>query len=308
MFQLISVFINGISSSKELAVSWKDIHHIGQTHHKITPSTFGYHFSSVQNILFGILAVHYRFPTVQCMMSWTGDWKYTHTNCNLCNTYSMPHDKLERVNSVTFILEELTADDNYLQKILFSDKAIFHTHGVVNCHNCRIWGSENPHALMKHVRDSQVNVWCSIMSDRIVGSCFFHKSTIMSAVYLDMLENFVFPQIVADVDSLIFQQDGAPVHFGAIVSTALDKQFPGLYIGMGGPINSPPWSPDWNPRTSSSGDTSKTSYTANSLFLIFHSHYCCCASECATSGVGWNGTLFPCPQGHHWCSHWTELN
>jgi hypothetical protein len=71
-----------------------------------------------------------------------------------------PHDKLERVNSVSFKLEQLmtiddNADDNYLQKILFSDKAIFHTRGVVNHHNCRIWGSKNPHALMKHVHDSQ---------------------------------------------------------------------------------------------------------------------------------------------------------
>jgi hypothetical protein len=38
-----------------------------------------------------------------------------------------------------------------------------------------------------------------------------------------MLENFVFPQILAEIDNLIFQQDGAPVHFGATVSTALDE-------------------------------------------------------------------------------------
>jgi hypothetical protein len=60
------------------------------------------------------------------------------------------------------------------------------------------------------------------MSDQIVRSCFFHKSPIMSAVYLDMLEKFVFPHTGAEVDSIIFQQDGAPVHFGAIVSTTLD--------------------------------------------------------------------------------------
>jgi hypothetical protein len=50
----------------------------------------------------------------------------------------------------------------------------------------------------------------------------------MSAVYLDMLQNFVFPKTVAEVDGLIFQQDGAPAHFGATVRTALDKRFPGL--------------------------------------------------------------------------------
>jgi ribosomal protein S18 acetylase RimI-like enzyme len=154
-----------------------------------------------------------------------------------------PCDKPQRVNFETFMLEQLTADDSYLQKILFSDEATFHTHGVVNCHNCRIWGSKNPHAQMEHVRDSpKVNVWCDIMSGRIVGPFFFHESTITSAVYLDMLENFVFPQI-AEVDGLIFQQDGAPPHFGAIVHTALDERFRSRWIGRGGPINWPPRSP-----------------------------------------------------------------
>jgi hypothetical protein len=70
-----------------------------------------------------------------------------------------PCDKPQSVNFVTFMLEQLTADDSYLQKILFSDEATLHTHGVANRHNCGIWGSENPHALMEHVRDiPKVNV------------------------------------------------------------------------------------------------------------------------------------------------------
>jgi hypothetical protein len=36
-----------------------------------------------------------------------------------------------------------------------------------------------------------------------------------------------FPRIVAKVDGHIFQEDGAPAHFGAIVRTSLDKRFPG---------------------------------------------------------------------------------
>jgi hypothetical protein len=35
----------------------------------------------------------------------------------------------------------------------------------------------------------------------------------MSAVYLDILEKLVFSQIVAEVDGLIFKQDGAPAQF-----------------------------------------------------------------------------------------------
>jgi hypothetical protein len=93
---------------------------------------------------------------------------------------------------------------------------------------------------MEHVRDGpKVNVWCGIMSDRIFGPFFFHENTITRAVFLDMLENFVFPQI-AEVGGLNFQQDGAPPYFSAIVRTALDERFPGQWIGWGGPIKWPP--------------------------------------------------------------------
>jgi hypothetical protein len=47
-----------------------------------------------------------------------------------------------------------------------------------------------------------------------------------------MLENFVFPQTVAEVDGLIFEQDGAPAYFGAIVSTTLDERL--LVDGLAG--------------------------------------------------------------------------
>lgn len=44
----------------------------------------------------------------------------------------------------------------------------------------------------------------------------------MNAVYLDMLQNLVLPQTAAEVDGPIFQPDGAPEHFGAIVRSSLD--------------------------------------------------------------------------------------
>jgi hypothetical protein len=92
-----------------------------------------------------------------------------------------------------FMLEQLIIDENYIQKFIFSDEGILHTYSVINCHNCRIWCSENLHALMEHVRHSpKLNMWCGIMSDQIVGPFFFRESIVTSAVYMDMLENFMF--------------------------------------------------------------------------------------------------------------------
>jgi hypothetical protein len=64
------------------------------------------------------------------------------------------------------------------------------------------------------------------MSEEIVEPCFVLESTTTCAVYLEMVENFVFPQTVAEVDSLILQQDGAPTHFSANVRGVFKKYLP----------------------------------------------------------------------------------
>jgi hypothetical protein len=44
------------------------------------------------------------------------------------------------------------------------------------------------------------------MSDGTLGPCFFHESATSIAVSLDVLENFVFPQIVAEVEALVSKE------------------------------------------------------------------------------------------------------
>jgi hypothetical protein len=62
----------------------------------------------------------------------------------------------------------MSSDDHFLEKMQFSDEATFHNSSAVNHHNVRIWGSENPHALVEHQRDSpKVNVFCAISSQKV---------------------------------------------------------------------------------------------------------------------------------------------
>ena len=49
--------------------------------------------------------------------------------------------------------EELE-EDEFNERLVFSDEATFHTNGKVNRHNLCIWGEENPHATIEHERDS----------------------------------------------------------------------------------------------------------------------------------------------------------
>jgi len=56
-----------------------------------------------------------------------------------------------------FCVEMFDGKENeydYLNKIVFSNEATFHLSGKINRHNVRIWGTENPHETVEHVRGS----------------------------------------------------------------------------------------------------------------------------------------------------------
>ncbi|PNF39779.1 hypothetical protein B7P43_G03515, partial [Cryptotermes secundus] len=134
-------------------------------------------------------------------------------------------------------------DERFFTTILFSDEACFHISGTVNPHNVCILGSANPHKHCEMARDStKVNVWCALMHDQITGPFFFAEKTVRSVIYLDMLQSFVFPQIEALQPEITFQKDGVPPRLSTIVRDALDKHFPGRWIGRGGSIS-------WHPRS-----------------------------------------------------------
>jgi hypothetical protein len=75
----------------------------------------------------------------------------------------------------------------------------------MNRHN--VWGTENPHVILEHERNSpKVNVFCAISKGKVYGPFFFVENTVTGNSYLDML----LPQLEEDSNDFIFQQDGAP--------------------------------------------------------------------------------------------------
>ena len=127
----------------------------------------------------------------------------------------------------------------------FSDEATFHVSGKVNKHNIRIWGSQNPCEILERERDSpKINVWCGLMHNQIIGPFIFAESTITANIYLDMLKHYVVPQLEEFQPRVVFQQDGAPPHWGLIVRDFLNETFPNRWIGRNGPTPWPPRSPD----------------------------------------------------------------
>ena len=90
----------------------------------------------------------------------------------------------------------------------------------------RIWGSENPRDTCDLERDSpKLNVWCGIMQDKIIGPFFFAEKSITTQIHLDVVIEYVLPQLEQYQPQVIFLHDGAPPYWGLEVRQVLNKRF-----------------------------------------------------------------------------------
>ena len=91
--------------------------------------------------------------------------------------------------TMCYDLCEAAEGELLMDNILFSDEATFHICGMVNGHNCRIWGNERPNDTFEWQRDTpKVNVW----------PFMFVENTGTGGTYLGMLEQFLEPQLQQD--------------------------------------------------------------------------------------------------------------
>jgi hypothetical protein len=147
--------------------------------------------------------------------------------------------------STVSILSQIIGDSVYLNSVCFIDEAAVHISGKVNCHNCHIWGLQNPHDVRELDRDSpELNMWCGLISAVVIRPFFFHEETVSVAVYFDKLENCAVPQVP---DGYSFQHGGAPPHFWTPVPEFLNEQLTGVWVILGGPILWVTRSPELSP-------------------------------------------------------------
>ena len=112
------------------------------------------------------------------------------------------------------ILHRLDSDPGFLKRVCFSDESTFHVSGLINRHNSRILGSRNQHETCKLERDyPKLIVWCGIMHDKIIGPFFFTEKSITAQIYLDLLTEYVSPQLEQYQPLVIFQQHSASPHW-----------------------------------------------------------------------------------------------
>jgi hypothetical protein len=92
-------------------------------------------------------------------------------------------------------------------------------------------------------------MFCTLSKERMYGPFFFMETTVTGIVYLDMLQQFLIPQLDEDDKEgrIHFQQDGAPPHYLGEVREYLSTRFPCQWIGRAVLIEWPPRSPDLTP-------------------------------------------------------------
>lgn len=161
-------------------------------------------------------------------------------------------DPQRRMEFCEMILGQVHGDDSLVDRILFSDECTFYINGEVNRHNCRYWSQENPHIMHESHRQTvqKLNLWAGIIGNQIIGP-FVLNGNLNAEMYLELLQNQVGPELTEVMEDagteIIFQQDGAPAHYGIAVRRYLNDTFEDSWIGRGGTIEWPARSPDLTP-------------------------------------------------------------
>jgi hypothetical protein len=121
---------------------------------------------------------------------------------------------------------EMNNNKTIAQRIVFGEEANFHTRGRVNCHYLYVLGTENDMTL-EHQMDSQkLNIYCATLQSQICAQFLFAENTVSGINYLDVLQNWLMPQLREHGNTFIFQEDGVPSHFHQCVHESLNVMLP----------------------------------------------------------------------------------
>lgn len=168
-----------------------------------------------------------------------------------------PEDYQPRSNFCEWYLQRCQQEEVFPFTILFSDEATFGRDGIFNTKNNVEWSDENPHSTYGsgHQVQFSVNVWLGVVGDELIGP-YLLPARLNSENYLIFLQE-VLPGLLENVPlpirrEMIFQQDGAPAHFGRFVRAHLNETFPLRWIGRAAANDLvlarwPARSPDLNP-------------------------------------------------------------
>lgn len=163
-------------------------------------------------------------------------------------------DPRRRIDFCRYMIHADTEDNNFLSSILWTDESKFDRDGITNYHNLHYWAprGENPHMAKErsHQYRFSANVWMGIIHTYLIGPVFL-PDNLNGEMYEDFLRNHL-ALYLEDLPlelrrRIIYQHDGCPAHFRLTVRQWLNQNYPGRWIGRGGPTPWPARSPDLTP-------------------------------------------------------------
>ena len=78
-----------------------------------------------------------------------------------------------------------------------------------------------------------------------MGLTFFENENVTQHSYKKTLRYFAFPRLRNYPQNMLFQQDGASIHYDDLVTLYLNRKIPYRSIGRGGQNSWPLWSPEF---------------------------------------------------------------
>ncbi|XP_070524010.1 histone-lysine N-methyltransferase SETMAR-like [Cardiocondyla obscurior] len=165
-------------------------------------------------------------------------------------------DMDQRLNFCEWIINHVNfndaENDPFLKNILWTDEAVFRKNGYINRQNEHHYAENNPRCIKEiNIQDRwTVNVWLGIIGDHVIGPEFIQgyvNAEYYSEFLLNRLNDLLEDVPLAQRLEMRFQQDGHPAHTSRLARNILREKFSEKWIGLYGPQEWPPRSPDLTP-------------------------------------------------------------
>ena len=172
----------------------------------------------------------------------------------------LPTDLPRRLHFVEWFVERCRRRPNFLESLIVGDEAAFAMNGEVCTHNVRQYAQKGHPPEFNFERNAsreKLHIWAAICGNGVILGPYFFDRNVTGIVYLQMLNEFVFPQLVVHFGSQYWEghfrnlwwvQDGASPHRVINVRDRLYEVFGNnRVVGLGHDVEWPPRSSDLTP-------------------------------------------------------------
>ena len=145
----------------------------------------------------------------------------------------------------------LSHNEDFPQKIIWTDEKLWHLNIHPNRQNVRYWSVNDPEIEVecKQMGGPKIMCWAGLIDGKIMLHWFNVNENVNQTVYLDMLQKILWPKVrnVSSRKAYWFQQDGATAHTALTVREWLESKFDHRIISRFAPVPWPARSPDLSP-------------------------------------------------------------